>query len=261
MRDLLNDLSEGLSHPDPFRRAQIQMKKPLPKRFYVDVAIAEHEGGFAITLDGKLVRTPARLVLAVPTEALARLVAAEWNAQAEVIDPVTMPVTRLVNTAIDGIATNTQAIFEDILRFSSSDLICYRAEGPERLVERQAERWDPVIDWAASDLGARFILVEGIMHHEQPREATAAFAVTLARHQNPMALAALHTITTLTGSAILALALAEGRLTMEEVWSLAHLDEDWTIEHWGRDEEADERRAKRFVEFKAAADVFFALSA
>ncbi|OWV75115.1 ATPase [Rhizobium sp. R339] len=261
MRDLLNDLSEGLSHPDPIRRAQIQMKKPLPKRFYSEVAVAEHEDGFAITLDGKLVRTPARQALAVPTEALARLVAAEWEAQSEVIDPITMPVTRLVNTAIDGIATNTQAIFEDILRFSSTDLICYRAEGPERLVERQAERWDPVIDWAANDLGARFILVEGVMHHEQPREATAAFAVTLKRHESPMALAALHTITTLTGSAILALAFAEGRVTMEEAWSLAHLDEDWTIEHWGSDEEAEERRAKRFAEFKAAADVFFALSA
>ncbi|KKZ85525.1 ATPase [Rhizobium phaseoli] len=260
MRDLLNDLSEGLSHPDPIRRAQIQMKKPLPKRFYAEVAVAEHEGGFAITLDGKMVRTPARQVLAVPTEALAQLVAAEWRAQGEEIDPVTMPATRLVNTALDGVATNAQAIFEDILRFSSSDLLCYRADGPELLVERQRQRWDSVIDWAANDLGARFILIEGVMHHEQPREATAAFAVTLARHQSPMALAALHTITTLTGSAILALAFAEGRLTVEEVWSLAHLDEDWTIEHWGRDEEAEERRAKRFVEFKAAADVFFALS-
>ncbi|MDK4734080.1 ATP12 family chaperone protein [Rhizobium sp. CNPSo 3490] len=261
MRDLLNDLSEGLSHPDPIRRAQIQMKKPLPKRFYTDVAVADHEGSFAITLDGKSVRTPARQVLAVPTEALAQLVAAEWRGQGEEIDPVTMPVTRLVNTALDGVATNTQAIFEDILRFSSSDLICYRADTPELLVERQRERWDPVIDWAAHDLGARFILVEGVMPHEQPREATAAFAVTLARHQSPMALAALHTVTTLTGSAILALAFAEGRLTAEEAWSLAHLDEDWTIEHWGRDEEAEERRAKRFAEFKAAADVFFALSA
>ncbi|MBB2683047.1 ATP12 family chaperone protein [Rhizobium sophoriradicis] len=261
MRDLLNDLSEGLSHPDPIRRAQIQMKKPLPKRFYAEVAVAQHEGGFAITLDGKMVRTPARQVLAVPTEALAQLVAAEWQAQGQEIDPVTMPVTRLVNTALDGVATNAQAIFEDILRFSSSDLLCYRADGPELLVERQRERWDPVIDWAANDLGARFILIEGVMHHEQPREATAAFAITLARHQSPMALAALHTITTLTGSAILALAFAERRLTVEEVWSLAHLDEDWTIEHWGRDEDAEERRAKRFVEFKAAADVFFALSA
>ncbi len=174
---------------------------------------------------------------------------------------MSMPVTRLVNTALDGVAANAQAIFEDILRFSSSDLICYRAGEPELLVERQAEHWDPVIDWAANDLGARFILVEGVMPQEQPREATAAFAVTLARYDSPMALAALHTVTTLTGSAILALAFAEGRVTTEEAWSLAHLDEDWTIEHWGRDEEAEERRAKRFAEFKAAADVFFALSA
>ena len=261
MRDLLNDLSEGLSHPDPIRRAQIQMQKPLPKRFYAEVSIAQHEGGFAITLDGKMVRTPARQVLAVPTEALALRVAAEWQAQGEEINPMSMPVTRLVNTALDGVTANTQAIFEDILRFSSSDLICYRAEEPERLVERQAERWDPVIDWAANDLGARFILVEGVMHHEQPREAIAAFAVTLARHDSPIALATLHTVTTLTGSAILALAFAEGRVTVEEAWSLAHLDEDWTIERWGRDEEAEERRAKRFAEFKAATDVFFALSA
>ncbi|NEJ73730.1 ATPase [Rhizobium phaseoli] len=261
MRDLLNDLSEGLSHPDPIRRAQIQMKKPLPKRFYTDVSVAEHEGGFAITLDGKMVRTPARLVLAVPTQALARLVAAEWQAQGEEIDPMTMPMTRLVNTALDGITGNTQAILEDILRFSSSDLICYRADGPELLVERQAERWDPVVDWAANDLGARFILIEGVMPREQPREAIAAFAVTLARHDNPIALAALHTVTTLTGSAILALAFACGRVTMEEAWSLAHLDEDWTIEHWGGDEEAEERRAKRFADFRAATDVFFALSA
>ncbi|MHC2479566.1 chaperone required for assembly of F1-ATPase [Rhizobium leguminosarum] len=117
MRDLLNDLSEGLSHPDPIRRAQIQMKKPLPKRFYTGVSVAEHEGGFAITLDGKMVRTPARQVLAVPTEALAQLVAAEWQAQGEEINPVSMPVTRLVNTALDGVAANAQAIFEDILRF------------------------------------------------------------------------------------------------------------------------------------------------
>jgi chaperone required for assembly of F1-ATPase len=261
MRDLLNDLSEGLSHPDPIRRAQIQMKKPLPKRFYKSVSIAEREEGFAIELDGKPVRTPARLILAVPTEALARLVAAEWDAQAEIIDPAAMPVTRLVNTALDGVATDTQAVFEDILRFSSSDLLCYRADGPDLLVARQRERWDPVLDWAADDLGARFILIEGVMHHEQPREAVAAFGGTLRKYDGALDLAALHTVTTLTGSALLALALAEERLSMQEVWSLAHLDEDWTNEHWGSDDEAEMRRAKRFEDFKAAADVFFALRA
>ncbi|MBB3607807.1 ATP12 family chaperone protein [Rhizobium sp. BK602] len=259
MRDLLNDLSEGLSHPDPIRRAQIQMKKPLPKRFYKDVTIRESEDGYAIELDGKVVKTPARRPLAVPTEALAKLVAAEWARQTDVIDPATMPVTRLVNTALDGVATDPQAVFEDILRFSASDLLCYRANQPERLVERQSERWDPVIDWAAQDLGARFILAEGVMHQEQPREAIAAFAVTLRKYDTPLELASLHTITTLTGSAILALAFAEGRLSFAEVWSLAHLDEDWTIEQWGSDEEAEQRRAQRFEEFQAATDVFSAL--
>lgn len=262
MRDLLNDLSEGLSHPDPIRRAQIQMKKPLPKRFYKDVTVAEQEdGGFAILLDGKAVRTPAKQILAVPAEALGDLLAAEWDAQAEMIDPSTMPVTRLVNTALDGVATDTQAVIEDLLRFSSSDLLCYRADGPELLVKRQADRWDPVLDWVADDLGARFILIEGVMHHEQPRDAIAAFGIALKRHDDALTLAALHTITTLTGSAILALAFAERHLTMDEVWSLAHLDEDWTIEHWGNDEEAEARRAKRFEDFKAAADVFLALRA
>ncbi len=175
--------------------------------------------------------------------------------------PATMPVTRLVNTALDGVAMDTQAVFEDILRFSSSDLLCYRAEGPELLVQRQTGQWDPVLDWAANDLGARFILIEGVMHHEQPREAIAAFDVTLRRHDSALALASLHTITTLTGSALLALAFAERHLTMDEVWSLAHLDEDWTIEHWGSDEEGELRRAKRFEEFKAAAEVFLALKA
>jgi len=259
MRDLLNDLSDGLSHPDPVRRAQIRMKKPLPKRFYKDVSVGESEDGYAIELDGKPVKTPARRTLVAPTRALAQLLSAEWQRQAEVIDPATMPVTRLVNTALDGVAADLQAVFEDILRFSSSDLLCYRADSPERLVERQAERWDPVIDWAAQDLGARFILAEGVMHQEQPREATAAFAVTLRKYDTALELACLHTVTTLTGSAILALAFAEGRLPLAEVWSLAHIDEDWTIEHWGSDAEAEQRRADRFAEFQAATEVFSAL--
>jgi chaperone required for assembly of F1-ATPase len=259
MRDLLNDLSGDLSHPDPIRRAQVRMKKPLPKRFYIQVTVSPGEGGYAVELDGKVVKTPARNVLAAPTQALASLIAGEWERQQDVVDPSTMQVTRLVNTALDGVAANPQAVFDDILRFSSSDLICYRAEGPERLVELQSECWDPLIGWAAHDLGARFVLAEGVMHQDQPREAVAAFAETLRKYETPLELACLHTMTTLTGSAILALALAEGRLALQDVWSLAHLDEDWTIEHWGSDEEAEKRRAARFDEFRAAADVFSAL--
>lgn len=259
MRDLLNDLSEGLSHPDPIRRAQIQMKKPLPQRFYKGVSVTQGENGYTIELDGKAVKTPARQPLAVPTAALATLIAREWAGQVDVIDPATMPVTRLVNTALDGIAGDSEPVFDDIVRFSGTDLLCYRADSPQRLVERQSDRWNPVIDWAAHALGARFILAEGVMHQEQPREAIAAVAAALRKYDTPLQLASLHTITTLTGSAILALAFAEGRLPIADIWALAHLDEDWTIEHWGSDEEAEQRRAQRFAEFQAATDVFSAL--
>jgi len=267
MRDLLNDLSEGLSHPDPIRRAQIQMKKPLPKRFYKDVSVSEAQGtdpqgtgaGFVVELDGKAVRTPARNLLAAPTRKLAELMADEWKAQGDEIDPGSMPLTKLINTAIDGVATDTQAVFEDILRFSGTDMLCYRAEGPEELVARQTKLWDPVLDWASNTLGARFILAEGIVHQQQPQGAIAAFSAGLRKHDNAIALAVLHTITTLTGSALLALAFAERELDENEVWSLAHLEEDWTIEHWGSDEEAEERRALRFIDFLAATGAFLAL--
>lgn len=260
MRDLLNDLSEGLSHPDPIRRAQINMQKPMAKRFYKDVTVGEaEEGGFTILLDGRKLRTPAKNFLVVPVKALAEMLRDEWDEQAEVINPGKMPVTRLINTSIDGIATDTQAVFEDILRFSSSDLLCYRASDPQGLVERQTDQWDPVLEWAANVLGARFIMVEGVMPKEQPREAIAAFGVTLRKYDTAFELAALHTITTLTGSALLAIALAEGERSLEEVWALAHLDEDWTAEHWGEDEEAQQRRAARFVDMRVAADVFVTL--
>lgn len=259
MRDLLNDLTEGLSHPDPIRRAQIQMQKPLPKRFYTEVTIAEGDGLFAIHLDGRPVKTPARRPLSVPTRALAALMEAEWAGQVDVINPASMPVTRLVNTAIDGISDDTKAVFDDIVKFAGNDLLCYRADKPVELIARQAERWDPVMSWAASTLGARFILAEGVMYQEQPAEAVNAFAAALGKYNTALDLACLHTMTTLTGSAILTLAYAEGRLSLEDAWALAHLDEDWVIEHWGADEEADERRALRFADIACATTVFSAL--
>jgi chaperone required for assembly of F1-ATPase len=261
MRDIFPDPSEALSHADPTRRAQIQMQKPLPKRFYSEVSVKEINGRYAIHLDGRGVKTPAKRELAVPTARLAELVRDEWANQVEVIDPRTMPVTRLVNTAIDGIAADPQAVFDDITRFSAGDMLCYRADGPENLVARQNQNWDPILEWAATKLGARFILIEGVMPQEQPKETIAAFALVLRKHDTPIGLAALHTITTLTGSAILALAFAEDRITAEQAWTLAHLDEDWTIEHWGTDTEAEHRRAKRFEEMQAAAAAFHALNA
>ncbi|MDQ0319975.1 chaperone required for assembly of F1-ATPase [Pararhizobium capsulatum DSM 1112] len=260
MPDIRDDLTGALSDPEPVRRAQIQMLKPLPKRFYTAVTVASSDnGGHAVLLDGRTVRTPAKNPLSVPTARVAALLAEEWDAQKDVIDPATMPVTRLANTALDGVAKDIRAVFEDILKFSGTDLLCYRASEPEGLVARQMEGWDPILAWAAESLGARFVLAEGIIHQEQPRAAVNAFANALRAYATPLGLACLHTITTLTGSAILALAFAEQRATAEETWAFAHVDEDWQIEHWGTDEEAFQRRELRWREMQAAAKTLDAL--
>jgi chaperone required for assembly of F1-ATPase len=255
MRDILSDLSDSMSDPDPVRRAQIQMKRPLPKRFYKEVSTDTAAEGHRILLDGRPVRTPGKRLLAVPTQPIADRLKAEWDGQGEEIDPAKMPVTRLVNTAIDGVADNFEAVFEEIVRFAGTDMICYRADSPEGLVERQRDGWDPVIRWAADTKGARFILVEGVIHQEQPAPAIEAFSAALSTYRHPLALACVHTVTTLTGSALLALAFAEGFVDAEKAWMLAHIDEDWQIEHWGTDEEAFRRRELRRAEMDVAAGV------
>ena len=262
MRDILNDLEAGrlLSDPDPIRRAQIQMRTPLPKRFYKEVAVAEGEGGFVIHLDGRAVKTPGKAVLVLPTRRAAELVAAEFAAQGETLDLATMPVYRLANTAIDGVAADPQAVLEDILRFSSSDLLCYRADGPETLVNRQNEAWDPVLDWARASLGARFNLAEGVIHVEQPREAIAVLGVHLGQRAEPLRLAALHVMTTLTGSALLALAVDVGELDAETAWNAAHVDDDFQAAQWGQDAEALARRANRRRDMMAAAALLEAIA-
>ncbi|TIT68280.1 MAG: ATPase [Mesorhizobium sp.] len=263
MRDILNDLEAGkyLSDPDPVRRAQIQMKTPLPKRFYKEVSVVPVEAGFAVQLDGRPVRTPGKALLALPTEAAAALVAGEFAEQGETINPVTMPVMRLVNTAIDGVASDPQAVLEDILRFASSDLLCYRADAPQGLVERQNEQWDPVIDWARASLGVRFNLPEGIIHVEQPRETIAVLGSHLAQRAQPLRLAAIHVMTSLTGSALLALAVDFGELDGEEAWAAGHVDEDWQIAQWGQDAEAVARRTARKRDMTAAVSLLEALQA
>lgn len=259
MRDILSDLDLGQDKPsDPVRKVQTGMRKPLPKRFYAEAGvIAGAKGGFVVALDGKPVRTPSRHEFAVRFEPLALALAAEWQAQGEHIDPVTMPLTRMVNTALDGVAGAEEAVFEEILRYAGNDLLCYRAASPEALVLREAELWDPYLDWAAEH-GARFTLSEGVMHVEQPAETMRAVAAVLRRHSSALQLTALHAVTTLTGSLILALALAEGREAPGTIWEAAHVDEDYNISLWGEDHEAAERRAKRRVEFDAASMIMAA---
>ncbi|NGO52413.1 ATP12 family chaperone protein [Allomesorhizobium camelthorni] len=261
MRDLLNDLDaqKYLSDPDPVRRAQSQMKTQLPKRFYKEVSVAAVKEGVAVHLDGKPVRTPGKAILALPTEKAAGLVAEEFAAQGEKIDPSTMPVYRLVNTAIDGVATDPVAVRDDVARFASSDLLCYRADAPAGLVERQAKAWDPLLEWAQRALGARLLLAEGVIHVEQPRRAMEAIGEHLALRQDPLRLAALHLMTTLTGSALLAMAVEAGEIDAETAWSAAHVDEDWQAEQWGQDSEAMARRAHRKRDMMAAASLIKAL--
>ncbi|TIS85231.1 MAG: ATPase, partial [Mesorhizobium sp.] len=191
----------------------------------------------------------------------ATLVAGEFAEQGETINPVTMPVMRLVNTAIDGVASDPQAVLEDILRFASSDLLCYRADAPQGLVERQNEQWDPVIDWARASLGVRFNLAEGIIHVEQPRETIAVLGSRLAQRAQPLRLAAIHVMTSLTGSALLALAVDFGELDGEEAWAAGHVDEDWQIAQWGQDAEAVARRTARKRDMMAAVSLLEALQA
>jgi chaperone required for assembly of F1-ATPase len=261
MRDLLNDLDaqKYLSDPDPIRRAQSQMKRELPKRFYKDVAAAPAETGFVVHLDSKPVRTPGKALLTLPTERSAALVVAEFSAQDERIDPSTMPIYRLVNTAIDGVAADPAAVRGDIAKFASSDLLCYRADAPAGLVERQAKAWDPVLDWVYRALGARLMLAEGVVHVEQPRNAMDAVEAHLALRQEPLRLAAMHLMTTLTGSALLAMAVEAGEIDAEAAWAAAHVDEDWQAEQWGQDPEAMARRAYRKRDMMAAAQLLEAI--
>ena len=228
-------------------------KKPsLPKRFYKDVTVADEGGASAILLDGKPVRTPGKAQLAVPDKSLADAIAEEWRAQGAHIDPATMPLTKLANSAIDGVAGQADAVIDDIVAHARADLLCYRASGPEKLLAAQAQHWDPVIAWAKESLGAPFNLTEGVVHVAQPEEAVAALRREAAK-RDAFGLAALHVMTSLSGSALLALAVALKRLSPEEAWAAAHVDEDFQISQWGEDEEAKARRVARKRDFDAAA--------
>ncbi|SFV08639.1 Chaperone required for the assembly of the F1-ATPase [Methylobacterium sp. 174MFSha1.1] len=251
-RDWLGDPE---AQPDPVRAARQSAKPALPKRFYTEAGIAEAEDGYRLVLDGRPAHTPARRRLAVPQAALAAALAEEWGAQEEFIDPARMPLTRLVNSALDGVAERREAVIDDLSAYAGTDLVVYRAGDPARLVAAQAAAWDPVLDWAREALGARFILSEGVMHVTQPADSVAALRRAIEAVATPTALAGLHSMTTLTGSLLIALAVLHGRLTPQEGWAAAHVDEIFQAEVWGQDAEAEERLAKRRAEFEAAARV------
>jgi chaperone required for assembly of F1-ATPase len=249
MRDLFEEIF-AKQPLDPTEAARRGMRPHLRPRFYTRAEVGEGEGGFAVLLDGRPVKTPARRTLAAPTRALAEALAAEWEAQRDVVDPAKMPLTRLANSIIDGVADAPAAVAAEAEKYFASDLVCYRAEGRDGLVARQAGAWDPVIAWASEALGARFVVAEGMVFVAQPEAALAAARAALPR--DPWRLGAFHAVTTLTGSALIALALLNGHLGVDEAWRAAHVDEDWNMDFWGRDELALERRAARYAEMQAA---------
>jgi len=253
MREIFEDIFDN-QPPDPTEAARRAMRPVLRKRFYQRAqAGAAGEGGFSVLLDNKSVRTPARRLLAAPTRALAERIAGEWNAQETEIDPARMPLTRLANAVIDAVADRSGEVAAEIEKYLGSDLLFYRAEAPAGLAAKQAQHWDPLVMWARDALGARFALAEGVVPVAQPPDALAAARAAIPR--DAWRLGAVSSITTLTGSALIALALAEGLLDAEAAWAAAHVDEDWQMAQWGRDEIALARRAFRYAEMQAAAAV------
>ena len=256
MRDLFEDIFKN-APLDPVQAARRAVRPHLRRRFYQRAEVEDADGEFRIDLDGRPVKTPARRTLAAPTRALAQALAAEWEAQRDVIDPAKMPLTRLANTIIDGVADAPSAVAAEVNRYLACDLVFYRAPGPTGLVAWQAKAWDPVLAWVREALGARFVLAEGIAFVAQPADALAAASSAIPT--DPWRLGAMHAITTLTGTALIAIALSRGALSVDAAWAAAHVDEDWNMKFWGRDALALERRAARFAEMQAAAIVLEAI--
>ena len=256
MRDLFEDIFRD-APLDPTQAARRAVRPHLRRRFYQRAEVEDADGEFRIVLDGRPVKTPARRTLAAPTRALAQALVAEWEAQRDVIDPAKMPLTRLANTIIDGVTDAPSAVAAEVNRYLACDLVFYRAPGPAGLVAWQTEAWDPVLAWVRETLGARFVLAEGIAFVAQPPHALTAASSAIPT--DPWRLGAMHAITTLTGSALIAIALSRGALSVDAAWAAAHVDEDWNMKFWGRDALALERRAARFAEMQAAAIVLEAI--
>lgn len=250
--DWLGEPSDG-ERPDPVRAARGHAKPALPRRFYTEAGFSEDADGFRLTLDGRPANTPARNPLQLPSRTLAERVAAEWAAQEAVIDPARMPLTRLANTAIDGVTPRMAAVAADLCAYAGTDLLAYRAGDPDRLVAAQAAAWDPILAWTRDEFGARVILSEGVMHVAQPADTIQALSAAVTVVTDPFQLTGLHTLTTLTGSLLIALAVLRGRLTPAEAWAAAHVDETFQAAVWGRDAEAEARLETRRTEFEAAA--------
>ncbi|MFM2356777.1 MAG: hypothetical protein RLZZ528_2513 [Pseudomonadota bacterium] len=221
------------------------------KRFWTTARVEDADGGFAVALDTRRIRTPAKQALILPTRAMALAVAAEWDAQQGKVDPATMPVTRAANAALDKVATQFDEVAGLVAAYGGTDLLCYRAEGPEGLIRRQAEGWDPMLDWAAQALGARLHPTTGIVHRAQDTAALAALDRAV-RSLSIWGLTALHDLVGISGSLVLGLAALSDAHDPESLWRLSRIDEDWQAELWGIDEDAADLAESKRRDFLAA---------
>jgi len=257
MREFLEDALEH--RDDGYGRAQKHLERHLPKRFYTDVAVAHSDAGYFVTLDGRQTRTPSKALVAVSSEALAHKMREEWDAQREEIDPDLMPHVKLINSAIEGGEAARTALIDEVIKFCANDLLLYRADSPRELVARQEEVWDAVLVALARHFSISFQPTVGIIHKEQSPETLARLKAALSDIDFVSA-TALVSITGITGSGLLAIALREQLHDADAVWTAAYVDEDYQISNWGEDFEASERRKRRRIEFDAAVNVVNDLS-
>lgn len=230
------------------------------KRFYKKAEALQVDTAFGVFLDGRAIKTPMKSPLTVPTQSLAEAIADEWQKQDDFINPLAMPFTKFANTALDRVEGRRADIIADISAYAGSDLVCYRAESPQTLVNRQKAAWDPVLEWARTNHNIQLLCTSGVIHAAQEPESIKRLEALFERY-NSFVLAALHNVTTITGSALLALAFGEGASSAEDVWAATHVDEDWNIEQWGTDVEAEALRASRRKEFDGIVTFFEATAA
>lgn len=242
------DLGRGELPGGPKYMSKADDVRPKPKRFYKEVSVKTEGGLFQVCLDERIIKTPMKSTLAVGSAALAEAIAEEWSSQGEEIDSEAMIFTKLANTAIDRVATRRDDILSELVSYGGNDLLCYRASEPASLVAKETEVWDPFLNWFKETYDIRLALAAGVIHVAQEAAELDKLS-SLYEKQDEFALTALHNMTTMTGSALLPLALLLGDWGPDAIWKAAHVEEDFQIERWGEDEEAQKRRKKRHEEF------------
>jgi len=222
------------------------------KRFWKDVAVDAVSDGWTVTLDDRPVKTPARVPLVVPAQALAEAIGEEWRDMGEKIDPRAMPLTGLANAAIDRVGADRRLFADSLANYAQADLACYRAEGPPGLVERQEQEWDRLLGWARRRYDVDFATTSGLMHVSQPSSTIEQLGHAVASLDS-FRLAGLSPLVTIGGSLVAALAVLEKAILPERAWEAVTVDERWQLEQWGSDAEAEALLENRRRDFMAAA--------